>query len=927
MSRLVTTATCASNTSSQSAALDSNDNVPSPTLTNPDMILPYDGERETSTPSPPFDAVRRLERDISQSGFHSVSPQYLHQQQYKYDRDYAHDRVSLRSMSNGNIGMALSLGQEKHASISRGIWDEQHDAAPPLSDIGEEDEDDKDHHHTENNPLSEGSLGGFEDGLQRDYANSSDSRWKGSGELESYDAESSNGSDSTVGTSNGMYKPWPKHGGDRDSKRDHSSAENGLRKDGGRVDNGFEPGNHHAERLNFDSDYNRMSAIVEEEEGSSDDDIKAAERILENAKRRLTHMEDNLSRARSSLRMTPSPAPSSRYSPTPGQQHLSGFARSLHKGDRRAQTSLAGALLRQRAWQEMNASQPSHSRRLSDMHIPSFQSTRQPLESRRPFRSASALASTNASGFGASDAYFEHKLSSTDSGVTYSSPSSPTRVESASHTYSPSIRGNSPLGNAASENSSSKIQKISSMEDFNAVYPSSPPSRAHSQLQVRDLQDQMQGLRSKISNLKVRAQEDSLRRRSLQSLRTPSPFTAAEQWYAGATGYGDGGLKRESIIVQNPSNARAEEEKTENSGETDQVSRTTSSSPVHGNIGELHGDTVTGSPKAPSVAETEDEFEDALTPEDRAALEEILNEPLDSPELLDQDLLEEFPPVPPNPEELRHEDRIDAFDYEHFYLHSILGNFSGGRRDSCSSTDSAETTRPGSSSGAQASVGNRGHKRTHSRDSISTAATFATATEEEFSSEDEECTAQEPTWKEKPAAFIRGKDLPFPQQHLVGRGGTLQSRQTQTRHHTVMSKGYAIVDSPTYPGFVPELNSSTHPVQRYHDNLNGGITSMSMQAQTTLTELVSSLIFLSATSPSSPQHPAVASSLSEEDIALLEPLLRKLGDVCSELLLKSSTSSSRGQQAARSLDDEKAVTRLRRRLETATRVLNGELDV
>lgn len=49
--------------------------------------------------------------------------------------------------------------------------------------------------------------------------------------------------------------------------------------------------------------------------------------------------------------------------------------------------------------------------------------------------------------------------------------------------------------------------------------------------QVRDLQDQMQGLKGKISSLKEQARADSLKRRSL---RTPSPFTHArwDQGYA-----------------------------------------------------------------------------------------------------------------------------------------------------------------------------------------------------------------------------------------------------------------------------------------------------------------------------------------------------------------------------------------------------------
>ena len=284
-----------------------------------------------------------------------------------------------------------------------------------------------------------------------------------------------------------------------------------------------------------------------------------------------------------------------------------------------------------------------------------------------------------------------------------------------------------------------------SMDDFNAVYPASPPS----QLQVRDLHDQMQDLKCKISNLKVKAQEDGERRRSLQSLRTPSPFTATEQWYAGAAEHGNGSLKRDSLVLQNQWDSQRQDVRIENS-QSEGTPGTTPSSPVLGRPDEQRDDACSNSPNASSTAETEDEFEDALGPEDRAALDEILNEPLDSPDYLDQDLLGEFPPVPPIPEALRHEDRIDAFDYEHFYLHSVLGNYSGGRRDSCGSSDSTdsvysvETARAGSSRDVYSTpAGSKSHRRTNSGDSISTSATFATATEGQYSSEDEGCTVQE----------------------------------------------------------------------------------------------------------------------------------------------------------------------------------------
>jgi hypothetical protein len=85
---------------------------------------------------------------------------------------------------------------------------------------------------------------------------------------------------------------------------------------------------------------------------------------------------------------------------------------------------------------------------------------------------------------------------------------------------------------------------------------------------------------------------------------------------------------------------------------------------------------------------------------------------------------------------ISHEDREDAFDYEHFFLHSAMGTISQqrlGRRDSFSSEDSVETTRGLPASNSQEAKNDPraslGHLRSESTDSVSTMATFATATE------------------------------------------------------------------------------------------------------------------------------------------------------------------------------------------------------
>src|SRR6187402_640373 len=49
----------------------------------------------------------------------------------------------------------------------------------------------------------------------------------------------------------------------------------------------------------------------------------------------------------------------------------------------------------------------------------------------------------------------------------------------------------------------------------------------------------MSDLQGRLFVLRDRARDDTMKRRSLQSLRTPSPFTAAEQWYSSSKNYAE----------------------------------------------------------------------------------------------------------------------------------------------------------------------------------------------------------------------------------------------------------------------------------------------------------------------------------------------------------------------------------------------------
>ena len=86
---------------------------PSPTLTNPDMILPHEGERQSSTPSPPFQLFSKTQDNLS----------------FPYDH-------SGQLSNHSSIGIAVSAAR----GPPRSQWTyERHVPGRPLSDIGEED--------------------------------------------------------------------------------------------------------------------------------------------------------------------------------------------------------------------------------------------------------------------------------------------------------------------------------------------------------------------------------------------------------------------------------------------------------------------------------------------------------------------------------------------------------------------------------------------------------------------------------------------------------------------------------------------------------------------------------------------------------------------------------------------------------------------
>lgn len=294
-----------------------------------------------------------------------------------------------------------------------------------------------------------------------------------------------------------------------------------------------------------------------------------------------------------------------------------------------------------------------------------------------------------------------------------------------------------------------------------------PIQRSASVAQMRDIKDQMKDLKGRLSSLREQARSDSLKRRSLQSLRTPSPFTHAQvdQWYAepktlglsseigsgnGSVGKGLGNGDVETIGDLEPVTAASESK--EQSGEEEElfyseIENNTQLRPPGGQSPERKSAEAAPEVEADAVEDDDDyisdmhtengDSEDGIEDEREAVAEEGYYS--ESGESLYQDALQH---------PISHEDREDAFDYEHFFLHSAMGTLSRqrmGRRGSggsVTSEDSVVTTRaindadkddpePARSEGGEDSGSSRPNTRVRrsSDASISTVGTFATANE------------------------------------------------------------------------------------------------------------------------------------------------------------------------------------------------------
>lgn len=236
-----------------------------------------------------------------------------------------------------------------------------------------------------------------------------------------------------------------------------------------------------------------------------------------------------------------------------------------------------------------------------------------------------------------------------------------------------------------------------------------------------------------------------MRRRSLQSLRTPSPFTSSEVWYHGKDGYQAG----TSPVTQNAGLGIKTESPTRKALYEEGGSPTTTYSQREGErlvVPRERSPKGLGIQQAgvnpPSTIDEVTERSESTRGYGETQGSDSVSGNAQDLELGGESVYEDA--VYEMPVTERHEDRVDAFDYEHFFLHSAMGTYSlEDRRSSTSSDSSTATTRPVTAMQYSDELSNAEkrismHQRNPSVDSISTVATFATAASHQSDDDDDE---------------------------------------------------------------------------------------------------------------------------------------------------------------------------------------------
>ncbi|KAL9006219.1 MAG: hypothetical protein Q9188_001043 [Gyalolechia gomerana] len=680
------------------------------------------------------------------------------------------------------------------------------------------------------------------------------------------------------------------------------------------------------------SDRFRKAIVEEDDEAYSHATMSIrAEEILANAKKRLTEMESNLNRARHTINR-PSSSMSSFLTSSSDPPSMYTLPKTLSPSKHRQQNSPP-------------SNSKGHSRVFSETAIPSSMQTLPPEGKihTNGMRFSSAMGSTDREA--SAGAGTKHGSESRDwfwAGLTRNASHGvrhnnyglqplnedgppPSTFESPERQQSPLLADSDPEVVPSNQEQSDPSTSEHNSTSSNGSTP------ARSTNQMLDIRDQMQDLKGKISSLKQRAREDSLRRRSLQSLRTPSPFTAAEQWYTGAPGYKRDRSRSRPREGSPPTIQSAIEEE-------DQTKQYPVQEPVSEVERNLESETINSSSRGSGDSEAyiplndapikresgsspktvidapvteENEIADHARPEESQVPNRSVSEQEVRLEYVDDDL-DESSALPIGG---RHEDRPDAFDYEHLFLHSgmgTLGREGKSRSSSHSSMYSVETTKPSNvttepsevSSDDNASLVENGpeddssgaqriaHERKGSVESVSTVATFATATEGEGLDED----VDEEEWVyRRPMAGSWEPELPS--HRKVAAGGEESPRQaSKAIKHTAMQNM-----SPPMP-----MTNGIENDQSHLESLK--ITQPPEERTPNL------LAFLTTKLALKDGVAAQAIELNDSDKDLAERLVRSVAQVCSQLQAFSMEGNKYGGRP------------WRRRLDSARRILDGETN-
>ncbi|MCJ1313976.1 hypothetical protein MMC25_007656 [Agyrium rufum] len=480
-------------------------------------------------------------------------------------------------------------------------------------------------------------------------------------------------------------------------------------------------------------------------------DIRA-EKILANAKKRLMEMEDNLNRARTSLR-----APS--LTEKRSSINFSGKDRWKLTAPRKRQDRAKDS--------ESNG----HSNNINHARVASESRMLDPTggerELYRPKRSSSALAhfGPSSNGFGRNRKDANRPSGRVENGTWDPLNRSASLADRRRELLDPLREDDLGLADVAEVETPRSRDTFTSSQDSPRMYPnghvrngdwaggadhdrSSSPSyfdlyqnqdqsssphqlaRAQSSRQLRDLRDQMQDLKGRISSLRERTREDSMRRSSLQNLNAPSPFTVSPTWVEetktleGGDEVVEGDEVKDRAVKwdgdlpkkEGEGTGIVEEGKEEGrSGQDNRASQLTIvgdeseevEPPLHALAEEKSAEHQVASIPKPG-SENHSAIEESVAegprdPEEVSYLDEDSQHTIlpstpqkNSSPLIDENVSPiQAAPTPPTPLTPAHEDRPDAFKYTQYFLKSALSSYTNPTSSSTLSLSPNATTAVG----------------------------------------------------------------------------------------------------------------------------------------------------------------------------------------------------------------------------------------